>query len=80
VRDHARFIAVGIAMMVFVGAAAGGYLRVEQHGVPMPTKILIAVSDFYGELFLCLIALMYSRVVVKRYSRPTAGSSWTSSS
>lgn len=68
------FFGVGVAMMVFVVPQLVGIFRENQMELPLPTKILIAVSDFLVNNFFLFVALLVFFVVfVRRYLKTPAG-------
>lgn len=70
------FTLVGIGMMVFVVPQLVGIFRENQMELPLPTKILIAVSDFLVNNFLLFIALLIFFVIfVRRWMKTPSGKS-----
>lgn len=68
------FLGVGIAMMVFVVPQLVGIFRENAMELPLPTKILIAVSDFLVNNFVLFVALtIFLVVVVRRWAKTPAG-------
>lgn len=70
------FFGVGVAMMVFVVPQLVSIFRENALELPLPTKILIATSDFLVNNFMLFVALIVFFIVfVKRYLKTPSGKS-----
>jgi len=68
------FLGVGIAMMIFVVPQLVGIFEQNATELPLPTKILIAVSNFLVNHFLLFVlAVVFFLVVVRRYVKTPSG-------
>ncbi len=68
------FCAVGIAMMVFVVPQLVGIFRESNVELPLPTRILIAVSDFLTNNFLLFVLIVVvGGYLFKVYSKTARG-------
>lgn len=68
------FLGVGVAMMVLVVPQLVGIFQENAMELPLPTKILIAVSNFLVHNFaLFVLLVIFSLVVVRRYLKTRSG-------